>query len=456
MWIINFIAVILVVASCTKTGLITSPGAILETSADTLHFDTVFTTAGSITQSFKIFNPNNQKLRISNIQLAGGAASAFKINVDGTPGTNFSNVDINANDSIYVFASVVINPSNKTLPFIIQDSISFTYNTNHLWVQLDAYGQNAHFMRNTTIQHDTTWNNDLPFVILGQLTVDEGKRLTINKGAKIYCHADAPVIINGTLITQGEKYDSTKVIFRGDRLDEPYNSFPAGWPGIVFTASSTNNVLHFTNINNTYQAIVSVGPSLNANPKLSLDECIINNAYDAGIYTVSSSVYAENCLVSNCGTNIRITGGGDYYFVHCTAASYGNNFIDHKNPVLTISNADDNNQAYPLTASFVNDISWGDGVKVDNEIAINQQGTGGFAVTFSHTLYKAKKPVTANLDNCIPNQDPQFLNTGQSNNRYDFHLQPSSPCLQTGIKTGILIDLDGNLRGNLPSIGCYD
>lgn len=63
---------------CKKDGFITSSDALLRTSVDTLHFDTVFTTVGSITQSFKIFNPNDRKLKLSSIQLMGGNTSFLK------------------------------------------------------------------------------------------------------------------------------------------------------------------------------------------------------------------------------------------------------------------------------------------------------------------------------------------------------------------------------------------
>ncbi|HXS56850.1 MAG TPA: hypothetical protein VN726_12055, partial [Hanamia sp.] len=45
--------------SCKKESFTTSGDARLYTSADTLAFDTVFTSAGSVTQLFKIFNDND-------------------------------------------------------------------------------------------------------------------------------------------------------------------------------------------------------------------------------------------------------------------------------------------------------------------------------------------------------------------------------------------------------------
>ena len=48
----------------------------------------------------------------------GGAASVYKMNVDGIAGTQFNNLEIEANDSLYVFAQVNVNPSAANLPFI--------------------------------------------------------------------------------------------------------------------------------------------------------------------------------------------------------------------------------------------------------------------------------------------------------------------------------------------------
>src|SRR5579875_1281611 len=84
----------IILFSCTKESFTNSADALLRTGADTLHFDTVFATAGSVTQSFKIFNDNAKGIHISSVKLAGGAASPFKINVNGQPGAQVNNIDI--------------------------------------------------------------------------------------------------------------------------------------------------------------------------------------------------------------------------------------------------------------------------------------------------------------------------------------------------------------------------
>lgn len=448
------IAISCIAISCRKTSFITSPTASLSFSTDTLHFDTVFTTTGSVTQSFKIFNQNDQKLRISQIRLMGGASSPFKINVDGTPGAGFSDVDLEPNDSLYVFVSVTINPNVGNVPFIVTDSILINYNGNSKYVQLQAFGQNANFLHNRRITTDTIWNNDLPFVILGGISVDSNVTLTINKGCIIYFHADAPFIVNGTLRVNGEAYDSTRVIFNGDRLDPGYRDLPAAWPGIYFSPSSVNNVLTYAIIKNAYQGLISES-SITASPKIILNGCIIDNIYDAGITGLASSIKAVNCLITNCGSNITLTAGGSYSFDHCTVASYATSYIDHKNPVLSISNAND-----PLSAHFRNCIFYGEGGLVSNEVVVDQRTPANlFDVIFQNVLYKNKDETTDPLfTNSIKNQPPQFDSIDAGRQIFNFHLKTTSPAIDKGTLTGITTDLDGKSRGtlNLPDLGCYE
>ena len=61
----------------------------LSFSQDTIIFDTVFTTIGSVTKRFKIYNADSKPLKIDEITLLGGSNSNFRINVDGVAGTYF-------------------------------------------------------------------------------------------------------------------------------------------------------------------------------------------------------------------------------------------------------------------------------------------------------------------------------------------------------------------------------
>src|SRR4029079_4141748 len=272
------------------------------------------------------------------------------------PGPEVKNVDIAANDSAYVFVTVSIDPNANNLPFLVRDSIEVNYNGNRKIIQLDAYGRNAHFLRDRIISSNEIWNNDLPYVILGKLIIDTNASLTINKSCKIHFHADAPFIVNGSLIVNGDKPDSTRVIFMGDRLDEPYRDFPGSYPGILFSNSSKDNNVNYAIIKNAYQGIVVLEPSTNT--KLILNETTIDNAYDIGLLGINTSITTRNLLVSNCGKDILLVLGGDYNFTHCTAATYSSNFIQHKDPVVVVTNFL-NSSAANLNATFRNCIFWG-------------------------------------------------------------------------------------------------
>ena len=92
--------------ACKKEQFNTTSG--ISFSTDTLTFDTLFSTLGSTTRFFTIKNTLKQPVKISSIKLAGGSASSYRINVDGDAGTAFTDVEIPAKDSIYVFVEVTI------------------------------------------------------------------------------------------------------------------------------------------------------------------------------------------------------------------------------------------------------------------------------------------------------------------------------------------------------------
>ena len=455
-----FVSAVLLTLSCRKNSFITGKDASVLFSADTLFFDTVFVSTGSVTQSVKIINGNDQKLHLSSVRLMGGSQSYFNINIDGSPGPVQSNIDLDAGDSIYIFVAVQINPGSASLPFVVQDSIQVSFNGNQQYIQLQAWGQNAHFLRNQVLTGNNSWDSTLPYVILGGLRVDTGATLTIPAGCRIYFHADAPLLVDGSLRVNGLPSDSTRVYFQGDRLDEPYRDYPGSWPGIFFRGTSTGNQLQSAVIRNAYQAIVAESLPAGATPGLVLGGCIIDNSYNTGILGVQGSVQATNCLISNCGQNIELGGGGNYQFIQCTAVSYSNNFIVHTLPVLSVADAVMQGTAIitgNLQANFTNCIFWGAYGNVTDEVMVSRQGTSPFAVNFTNCLWKVQTvPSNISATAMLANMDPLFDSVNNSNNYYDFHLRAGSPALGKGASAGVTGDLDGNPRPAVsPDLGCY-
>lgn len=457
-------AIVLFTICCKKEGFITAKSARLATSVDTVYLDTLFTSLGSVTQSFRIFNNNDQKLRVGSVLLKGGISSAFRINVDGVPGPVINDIEIDANDSVHVFVTAKIDPTATNIPFVVQDSVLIAYNGNEKWVQLEAWGRNANFYRSKVITGSESWTKNKPYVVLGGLLVAPGATLTIQEGTEVFVHADAPIIVDGTLKVLGDKYDSTRVVISGDRLDEPYKNFPAGWPGIFFRESSRNNELNFLTVRNAYQGIVALQPAPDATPKLILNETIVDNCYDAGILAIQSSVRAKNCLISNCGKNLVLVNGGNHEFSHCSVVGISNPFITHNDPVLFLTNFIQNGSTLvsnPLSAVFKNCIFWGENGTTEDEVVVGKQGSASLNVDFQNCLWKVKKDPTSTQgvksSNIIANQDPAFDSINVQKNFYNFRLKDISPAINKGILSGILIDLDGNPRPiGMPDMGCYE
>jgi hypothetical protein len=450
--------VVLFAISCRKSTFIMSKTAAVAFSADTLFFDTVFVTTGSVTQSVKIINPNSQKLRLTDVRLMGGVQSYFAINIDGSPGPEQDNIDIDAGDSLYIFVAVQINPNSANLPFIVSDSIQVAFNGNQQYIQLQAWGQNANFLRNQVLTGSTLWSTTLPYVIQGGLQIDTGATLTIPAGCRVYFHADAPLLVDGSLQVNGT--DSLRVLFTGDRLDAPYSGYPGSWPGIYFRGTSSNDVLQYAMVENADEAVVVSAAPAGSVPKVALQQCIVNNSYDAGILGLDGSIQAVNCLISNCGQNLVLGGGGYYNFSQCTAASFSNTYIAHTQPVLAVADEIVYGASIftgSVQANFVNCIFWGNYGNVPDEVVVSQQTSNSFVVGFSNCLWKVQDlPSGVTVANMILNKDPLFDSVNTATNYYDFHLQANSPAIGAGTAAGVVVDLDGRVRpANGPDLGCY-
>jgi len=134
--------------ACDKNeDYITDSDAKLAFSLDTLRFDTVFTELGSSTRSFKIYNRHDRPILISEARIVGATGVNFRMNVDGVPGDELQDIEIGANDSVYVFVEVTIDPNQplSVSPFVLEDKIEFETNGNLQQVHLEAWGQNANY-----------------------------------------------------------------------------------------------------------------------------------------------------------------------------------------------------------------------------------------------------------------------------------------------------------------------
>ncbi|WP_447640874.1 MULTISPECIES: hypothetical protein [Chitinophagaceae] len=461
-WLLCFFAVIY---SCKKSDYIDNPNAVLIVK-DSIKFDTVFTSQGSATRIFKIYNLNKQKLRLDDITLSGGNKSFFQLNVNGVAGTQFPNIDIDAGDSIYCFVRVNIDPTNASSPFLVSDSMGIHYNGNTKYVQLQAYGQNAVYMTNTAITRDTGWKKNLPIVLLQTITVPESTTLTIEKGTKIYCHTNAGLLVDGQLLATGDTASADRISFATDRLDYvdnptgsgvDYKNLAGAWPGIDFGSNSSGNVLKYVTIRN---AVYGITDTLNTQTpsmlKLDLQGCIIQNNSGYGVLSRLGNMSIVNSLIANNGSGVGLYNGGQYTLTYNTLVGYSNLYVSHNNPTAILNGT----PPEPLKVAITNCIIWGDNSGIENEIGISSDLDGSNAtVKIDHSLAKySSLPSWLQLSNMLQNVDPGFVLVNNDFAQYDFRLEASSPCLGAAVPvSGIVYDLSGNKRNVLkPAIGCYE
>jgi len=302
-----------------------SPNHRLSFSTDTLSFDTVFTTIGSITGYFIIYNRNDEALKIEKIMLAGGGRNGFRINVDGRKGEIFSDIPIWKKDSLFVAVEVTVNPNDDNSPFVIYDSVMFITNGNTQYVLLEAYGQNVHILKGGTVfNEDTTLTAERPFLVYDSVRISEGVTVHIAEGASFYMHKNAKWLIDGTLKTFGTQ--EAPVLFRADRLfryskNISYDNISAQWDGMYFSASSFDNELNYTLIRNGISGL-TFDESSPERKKIDIRHSQIYNMDRNVLYAVNCHIEASNTEFSNAGSCLVSLFGGKYRFTHCTMANY--------------------------------------------------------------------------------------------------------------------------------------
>jgi len=451
------ILTLITVSSCKKKDKIDSnPALELTFSTDTVFFDTVFTTVGSVTQRLMVHNYNTSKVLVSSIRLGGGSNSVFSLNIDGTPSASVSDVEIAANDSIFIFVKVTVNPNNQNTPLVVTDSILFNTNGNLQKVDLVAWGQDAFFYRDKKLTGNITWDSIKPHVIFGYLRVDTGASLTIMAGTKLYFHKLAYLAVShlSTINVNGNL--DHPVRFLGDRLDPFYRDLPGQWDGIYLEKGSYGNTIDYAIIKNGNFGI-SVDSAVNPfNPMLRVTNTIIQNMIGNDIYAYATNVYSENCVLGDCGrAALALDFGGNYVFKYLTIGNFWSSSV-RLDSALYLSNYFFDNMgkkiSNPLTnASFVNIILYG---AQDDELSFKRDASTAFNFMFDHCLLKTHKSISdaAHYTKCLVNKDPGFVNVLT----YNYQIDSISPAIRQGIDViDILFDIKRKTRGSPPDLGAY-
>lgn len=420
----------------------TNPNYRLSFSVDTLSFDTVFTTIGSATKQFMIYNQNSEALNIESIMLASGGESGFRLNVDGRKGDYFDNVGILAEDSMFVFVEVNVDPNDSNQPLLVEDSVVFITNGISQSVRLEAYGQNMRLHKGGLhITRDTTWTADLPHLVYDSITVDAGATLYLSEGTTLYMHDKANLIVDGRLISEGTL--EHPVTIRGDRLDFvldnilPYDRTPGQWGGIYFTEQSFGNRMSYTIVRNGTTGI-TLEPSDPAQQKLDVSNCQFTNM-QGNVFTASNShATLVNTEISNAGGAVVALACGNYQFTHCSLVNYMR-LIQRNSSCLALADTyypegNPEAQAAGLDVRFDNcliDGNYGSGDEnYGGEIAVSFSDPEAVNYLFNHCAIATvieENDTHFNQVELRTNENlPYYKMTGGEENKYQFDFRPDS------------------------------
>lgn len=495
------IAILVFWSSCRKDFDFSPSTGDLAFSKDTIYLDTVFADIGSSTYNLKVYNRSDEDISIPTVRLSQGENSNYRLNVDGIAGKVFENVELLANDSLFIFVETTyntnVNPLSE-LQFLDTDAIEFDSGSNLQKVELVTLIKDAVFIfpdrdnttniietlsfdvdgdgtpDETTLQgrfledNELTFTNEKPYVIYGFAAVDEGDILTIEAGARIHFHANSGLLVtnNASLKVNGELSDDqelleNEVIFEGDRLEPLFEDIPGQWSTIYLFDGSVDNEINYATIKNSTVGVLCEFNQDAPNDKLTIRNSKIYNSSNFGILARATSILGENLVINNSGqSSFAGTLGGKYNFTHCTIANYWNssfrqfpsvllnNFFITEDNTVVVNNLEE--------ANFNNCIIYGN----DNvEIDVTGEPSGDLDYKFTDCLIRFNTNNNPfdfddgiNFERITLNDNPDFKSPFEN----DLRLNENSPAIGLGSDLFLIAnDIIGTSRTSPPDLGAY-
>ena len=323
-----FIAIVLAVAGCSDNdSFTTNPTATLTFSKDSVLMDTVFSTVGSRTYDFWVYNRSRDGVRLQSVRLRQGNQTGFRVNVDGSYldnalGSVVTDLEVRKGDSIRVFVELTAPENGRTEAQMIEDDLLFLLESGvEQKVCLRGYAWDAVQLRDVVVTKDSLIESTKPVVIYGGLRVDSAATLTV-RNTTLYFHNGAGIDVYGRLLTE-------HAVLRGDRLDHmfdylPYDRVDGQWRGLTFHSTSYGNQLVDTEIRNAERGVVCdsaafYGPDVQ---RLYMERSIVHNCKGDGLLAFNSFVGLLRCQFTNTLGDCVAIYGGAAVIDHCTLAQF--------------------------------------------------------------------------------------------------------------------------------------
>lgn len=340
----------LTLSGCIVDSFDTSPSAQPTFSVDeALDMGLHFAGTPSPTSQLMIYNPNSKLISLSAVRMRSG--EHFRINVDGRSGSEFHDVEIRPNDSIYVFVECTLPRVDTPEPQEVADWLDVTTNGVTKSVKIKAQSQNVNRLERLTVTADMTLQAEIPNLISDTLRIAPGATLTLAPGARLLFHDKAALVVEGTLLSRGTP--EAPVELCGDRTnnvvaDISFAVMSNQWEGVYFAPGSRGNVLDHTSVINTCQ-----GVTLDSLTDLTL---LNSRLYNSGTRQLTagrnSSVTALGCEISNAASALLLLDAGTHLFDRCTIANW---YLFAWPDMAIIEFTDPDN----TSASFANSVIYG-------------------------------------------------------------------------------------------------
>lgn len=446
-------------ASCIEDGFSSSSADQPTFSVDTLDMGVIFTEQPSTTHRFTVYNHADKSIAISRINLSGENASLFRLNVDGFSGTDFNNVEIRANDSIYVFVETTLPANERSVPVEVTASLDFLTNGVTRSVTLAARGRDVNRLKSVILTENTRFVAGKPYQIFDSLVVAPGTTLTVDPGAELLFHDGAMMVVRGTLKAVGEV--GKEITFAGDRTgnvasDISFDIMSRQWIGMFFTNTSRNNELSYAHVCNTSQAVTVDGAFSRSPVELKMVNSRLRNSGDLVLEVYHANIRAYGCEFAEGANGVVYLQGGEHTFNQCTLS---NNYLFTAigGEILQFSHIDedsDDTSGLPYTkADISNTIIYGIGQD------LSHGDLTGKDIYLRNCLLKSAGTDDDNFINCLWDTDPGFL-TVREDYYFDYRLHDDSPAIDAGdpslVAPEAASDRYGIARHSIPTIGAYE
>lgn len=366
---------LLVVACSDYETFSDNPSFRLKFSQDTIAFDTLISTIPSSTKTLYAFNNNGDGMRISTIQLEGGAESLFRVNVDGRYLADgiWHDFEVLKHDSLVIRIEMTPPEVGSNEPLYFTDKLHFLLeNGATQTVVLSGGAVDAYIQKDgMVIEENTTLLTDKPYVIYDSLVVKKGATLTLTEGTRLMFHDKAALHVYGKLLVQGSL--EKPVVLRGDRMDHMfdyllYDNTPSRWEGVIIHKDSYGNEFYQCDLHSSLFGIIcedteQVKPD-ETRPSITLDCCILHNIGGDGLQLNNCVSKVTNTQISNTLGRTAYISGGSHTFIYCTLAQFYPFTANRGDALRLVSSEDGSDYGLLRKAHFINCVITGYGPDV--------------------------------------------------------------------------------------------